>query len=531
MSDGNAPSIKLSPEFMSVLQKLQNLFSGALRDAKFNSAVEAWSEIKNLTITKKKEIFNKKAHQWNENTAKAIRTWMPKFVQLGEANHETLNATVSDWCRARIWELIGAQFDIREPKDGGPPDNFSRSVEWWIAVASTGDYGIHLPNAKRWKAPHWLARVFREIDDLRRVQTAGLRLRVHQVITEELDLAEIQRASTRRFTYGLPALEDPQWRHLDSEIANPRIDPNFWQERRKNFEELGRDEKTGSFEDSWLRADCEVADGQWTFDILPSLHKSKIRFEEEASEAGTALGVNRLIDPLDAWLYFVLLDARKGRGGTRCRASETGWLIEAICKASANLCSRLATRARRNSALAEGLTEAEKKVPEQASSRAIPTVPLDRAPKTRKTTEQIFIPKRTASAGSLGRHPRPRRVNPEREDFDKTAGNWMNAAHGTQRRKGIRPSKGRQTPNLPPKKFAEILRKTDSAKRGDKVRFPLKQVLTSLVWKRIADYNMKIGAKGKALTTWQEAASNPLFKRDVHYRFNRAEIYYRDNLR
>jgi hypothetical protein len=72
------------------------------------------------------------------------------------------------------------------------------AVEWWLAVASAGNPSIHLPQSKPWTPPRWLAGDGKEKASLLKNHTRLLGLRLDQVITEELALAEIQRVSIRR---------------------------------------------------------------------------------------------------------------------------------------------------------------------------------------------------------------------------------------------------------------------------------------------------------------------------------------------
>ena len=79
----DAPRVELPPEFRSALERLHELFVGALGDARLNSCWSAWADIKRTKNAKKKiEIFNAKSWQWRERSAEAIREWLPKFVDL-----------------------------------------------------------------------------------------------------------------------------------------------------------------------------------------------------------------------------------------------------------------------------------------------------------------------------------------------------------------------------------------------------------------------------------------------------------------
>jgi hypothetical protein len=200
MSGGRTPRVGLPTRFQSALEKLSTLFAMALWDAKANSCAEAWSEIKKLKSAKRKnEVIDARAQQWREESAKAIRNWSPKFVQFADACSEVLDRDILDWCRDKIWQKIETQCGIHKPNVGQlPRDTCSRSVEWWLAVASAGNPSIHLPQSKPWTPPRWLAGDGKEKASLLKNHTRLLGLRLDQVITEELALAEIQRVSIRR---------------------------------------------------------------------------------------------------------------------------------------------------------------------------------------------------------------------------------------------------------------------------------------------------------------------------------------------
>jgi hypothetical protein len=125
----------------------------------------------------------------------------------------------------------------------------------------------------------------------------------------------------------------------------------------------------------------------------------------------------------------------------------------------------------------------------------------------------------------------PRRIPPDAAEFDTFAGKRMHEAHQVLAGRGRFGSKGRrQTPNLPFPDFLEIVKTVDCERNtGGKPKFQLNRILTKKVWKQIADYNQKSGRR-KKLNTFEEAAQNVTFKRQIRYRFNRAEIYYRNNI-
>jgi hypothetical protein len=122
-----------------------------------------------------------------------------------------------------------------------------------------------------------------------------------------------------------------------------------------------------------------------------------------------------------------------------------------------------------------------------------------------------------------------RRVNPTSAAFDKFAGRLMHKAHLKFIAQGWRATKGRTSPNLPFLEFLRVVRQVDEKLINGTPRFPLREVLTEGVWKRIADYNQRCSKGSKTIKTFADAAKNPEFKRQIRYRFNRAEIFYRQH--
>jgi hypothetical protein len=122
-----------------------------------------------------------------------------------------------------------------------------------------------------------------------------------------------------------------------------------------------------------------------------------------------------------------------------------------------------------------------------------------------------------------------RRVSDAAKNFDKKVGRLMHEAHAKLRDSGTKPTRGRQTPNLPAKQFRLIVRRVDAAKKAGNQRFPIQKVLSKRVWERISQYNQKLGKSTGRLATWEAVAFRAEFKRQVRYRFNRAEIYYRSH--
>jgi hypothetical protein len=200
MSDGDGPGGELPSEFESALKKLKALFAGALGDAKLESCCAAWSDIKVAKSRKKKiEILDERTRQWREGSVDAIREWFPRFVELAAAYDEVLHGEALQWATDRVWELVEKQCGIRRRKHDEPHrvESISRTMVFWFAVASEGDSDVNGPPPRPWRAPRWFARDGKETGSLLREQTHDLWLRLNQVVNEEQDRAEIQRAISR----------------------------------------------------------------------------------------------------------------------------------------------------------------------------------------------------------------------------------------------------------------------------------------------------------------------------------------------
>jgi hypothetical protein len=201
MSDGDALGGELPSEFESALKKLKGLFAGALGDAKLGSCCAAWSEIKVAKSRKKKiEVLNEQARQWREGSVAAVREWLPRFVDLAEAYKEALHGDALQWATDRVWELVEKQCGLRRRKHREPQgaEPISRTIVFWFAMASEGNSEVNWPSPQPWKAPPWLARNGKETDSLLSEHMHHLWLRLDQVINDETDSTEIQRAIRHR---------------------------------------------------------------------------------------------------------------------------------------------------------------------------------------------------------------------------------------------------------------------------------------------------------------------------------------------
>lgn len=201
MSAGEAPRVEPPPKFRSALEKLHRLFAGALHDAKFHSCHWAWHDIERTKSAKKKvEILNNRFEEWREGSADAIREWLPKFADLATAYPEVIDDPIH-WAKDSVWETVEGICGIQRGPERKPLP-IDRAVNpisvWWFAVASEFNPGVNIPPLRSWNAPRWLARGYRETNALLGERTGHFWLRVNSVINEEIDKAEIKRASNRK---------------------------------------------------------------------------------------------------------------------------------------------------------------------------------------------------------------------------------------------------------------------------------------------------------------------------------------------
>jgi len=202
MSAGDAPRVELPPEFRSALEDLKRLFMWALSDARLNSAGSAWADVQRTRSAKKKiEIFNEKSLGWREGCANAIREWLPKFVDLATGNPEVIDHDPIQWAEDSVWKIVEEMCGIQRPQEGKvfPSDWVAHDITvWWFAMASEGLSKLISGHPLRpWSAPRWLAHRPWETDELLEKHANYLRIRVNRVITDEIALAKIQRASKR----------------------------------------------------------------------------------------------------------------------------------------------------------------------------------------------------------------------------------------------------------------------------------------------------------------------------------------------
>jgi hypothetical protein len=240
MSNGDAPAGELPSEFESALKKLKGLFAGALGDAKLGSCCAAWSDIKVAKSRKKKiEILNEQARKWREGAVAAVREWLPRFVGLAEAYDEALQVDALQWATDRVWELVEKQCGIRRREHREPQgaELISRTTVFWFAMASEGNSEVNWPSPQPWRAPAWLARDSKGTDSLLREHTHGFWLRLNQVIHDETDSAEIQRAIRHRGVAGGRPRSGAR-KHQEQTSASPeqlRADDDRWSFKTVRF--------------------------------------------------------------------------------------------------------------------------------------------------------------------------------------------------------------------------------------------------------------------------------------------------------
>jgi hypothetical protein len=366
MSVGDAAGVETPTEFKSALEKLQRIFGGVLFDAKLNSCSAAWTEIKGTKNTKKRiEIFNEKAQQWREDSVKAIKEWLPKFVDLAQAYPEAIDGDALCWTKDKIWERVEAQCEISRPGDGEPlrRDRITRTMMHWFAVASEGNFQVNLHPLRPWKAPRWLARGGTEKDALLRLHADSLWLRLSHVIDERLDLVQIQKA----IDSGDAVARKTQARsRADLETVT---DTNTWASFHARFESLSKEEASVSLsnkQDQRINASSVGEMKEWNLGggINESFHAS---VEMLATHAGAKLGTTpRGSTKLNHWLCRLYLELEKNHskllfapvGGTPKAA-----MITSVCQASANFCARLEQQTVENSEVAgHGVIEQEESI-------------------------------------------------------------------------------------------------------------------------------------------------------------------------
>ena len=158
------------------------------------------------------------------------------------------------------------------------------------------------------------------------------------------------------------------WMAPAAEGLSPRKDVTFWRKRRENFDALHKEEAAPNptnFMDTWLRVYLDEDDNQWSLQLNAGISEGfKARFEEEATEAGKALGVSPSISPLEAWLRYLFQDARERKSKYLKGGSEKGGIITPVCLASATYCSRLVNEALESTPLSEMLPAPDSGSPE-----------------------------------------------------------------------------------------------------------------------------------------------------------------------
>ena len=232
MGTDTSSSIELPAELQSALNKLRQKLAGSLSDAKLQSCGAAWAEIERLkSAPKKRDIVQERVRQWTEGSASAIRTWLPTFLELGRAAPQISESDVMRWTKDQIWEAVEAQINICRPEDQKRLAQISRTMVYWFAVASQGNFEVNFLPLSPWRAPRWLSPNPIRTDSLLRQTTRRLRHRIDYVINETLETLSIQmviaRATVMRPVSVATTLMQIAQCVLESQGVNQRLPPEF----------------------------------------------------------------------------------------------------------------------------------------------------------------------------------------------------------------------------------------------------------------------------------------------------------------
>jgi hypothetical protein len=333
-------------------------------------------------------------------------------------------------------------------------------------------------------------------------------------------------------------------------------DTDFWSDLERRFRALQPRDPKEDLVAQWISTKWDESGRQW-FISGGSSRRTRTNFEWLAKRGVIGTGKRGGADDLSRWLNLLKRDSPHflvdGNVASwphgKLKQNETG-RIERVCEASADYCVKLANDredrlvrttkgpavayARRKNTTIGGVSAQLYKalfpaLHESGESSDRDSVQSQSARRPIATTDMppVQVPgfPRSFSIPAQQKRIPKRRVPEAAADFDRIVGEWMHNAHSKLQ---TLPRKGRSTPDLPTTQFAAILRRADRTTKQNKPRFPLKEVLSRAVLKPISEHNQRRG-KGGGITNWQMAFSCPKFKRNIRYRFNRAEIYYREN--
>src|SRR5271157_6074745 len=100
---------------------LNRLFAGVLMDAKMNSCWAAWESVKaTKNPHKKKELLTEQFAKWREESAKAIRSYYPQYVDLAKAYPELVSIDPVEWAEDSVWDLLISAYGVKRFSDPAP---------------------------------------------------------------------------------------------------------------------------------------------------------------------------------------------------------------------------------------------------------------------------------------------------------------------------------------------------------------------------------------------------------------------------
>jgi len=168
-------------------------------DAKMNSCWAAWESVKaTKNPHKKKELLTEQFAKWREESAKAIRSYYPQYVDLAKAYPELVSIDPVEWAEDSVWDLLISAYGVKRFSDPAP-GRISRSVLWWYAIATEGNHKVNEPPLRPWKAPRWLARDGKASDELLTENSRDLSVRFWGVLDDEKERARVAIAVKRGY--------------------------------------------------------------------------------------------------------------------------------------------------------------------------------------------------------------------------------------------------------------------------------------------------------------------------------------------
>lgn len=200
------------------LDSLRRLFAKELWRHKFNSAGDAYSEIKEAPRTSEKgKIIEAQFANWQRGSVSAIKEFFPQYVELGCKYKDLLKSEPVEWAADRTWEVLGNMCGAK--RLGEQYGHRLDPVRWWIATATEFNSRVNLSEAKAWRAPRWLSKS-RSLDatnQLLKKYLDRLSLIFYDVLDEEKERARLWVALNNK-----PANGPQQGKALATVSGKPR---------------------------------------------------------------------------------------------------------------------------------------------------------------------------------------------------------------------------------------------------------------------------------------------------------------------